>query len=348
MGHLRYVAGAFFETRQVASQSPSTTSPAQPLSRAGRRIADRIGDPSLRTLTWTAAGVSVALIVLLVYKVFEQSSDAFSAFGLSFVASNVWDPIHLHFGAAAFLYGTAVSSFGALLIAGPMAVAIALFLTEMAPRAIRRPIATLVDLLAAIPSVVLGLWGIIVLSPVVDKQIDPALKSVLGWIPIFSGPASPFGLVPAILVLTIMTVPIVSAVTREVFETVPRDLKEGALALGATRWEMVRMVILPYSRSGIVGAVILGLGRALGEAIAVTMVIGNNPAIHASLFLPAGSLAAQIANEYQGATTTLQISSLIYLGAILLVVSLIVNVIARLLARRNLLQSPLMAGMIAR
>lgn len=287
----------------------------------------------------------MALIVLLIYKVFSQAGEAFSTFGFGFAFKNVWDPTHGHFGAAAFLYGTAVSTFGALLIAGPMAIAISLFLTEMAPRAVRRPVATLVDLLAAIPSVVLGLWGIIILSPVAQKVIEPVLKSVLGWIPLFEGEASPFGLIPAILVLTIMTVPIVSAVTREVFETVPSSLKEGALALGATRWEMVRMVVLPYSRSGIVGGLILGIGRALGEAIAVTMVIGKSEAIHAQLFMPASTLAAQIADSYQGATTKLELSSLIYLGAILLVLAMIVNLIARLIVRRTTLSGTVAAGL---
>jgi phosphate transport system permease protein len=326
----------------MATESLSTSTSA--LSKSRRKLSDRIGEPGLRGLTWLAAAAATALIVLLVYKVLERSNESFSAFGLGFVGKNVWDPAHQQFGAAAFLYGTAVSTFGALLIAGPMAIAISLFLTEMAPRRLRRPVATLVDLLAAIPSVVLGLWGIIVLCPFVDKAIEPALKSVLGWIPLFDGTASPFGMIPAILVLTIMAVPIVSAVTREIFETVPADLKEGSLALGATRWEMVRMVVLPYSRSGIVGALILGVGRALGEAIAVTMVIGNNEVISHELFQPATTLASAIANDYQGATTSLEISSLIYLAAVLLVLSVLVNLVARLIVKRTTLRAPLAGG----
>jgi phosphate transport system permease protein len=227
-----------------------------------------------------------------------------------------------------------------------MSIAIALFLTELAPRQIRRPVATLVELLAAIPSVVLGLWGIIVLSPALVKTIEPALKSALGWIPLFSGEPSPVGLLPAILVLTIMAVPIISAVTREVFETVPPDLKEGALALGATRWEMVRMVILPYARSGIVGASILGVGRALGEAIAVALVIGHTGRIGASLFGSADTLASRLVSEYQGATSALQISSLAYLAAILLVLALAVNVVARLIVRRTGLRVPTTPGIL--
>jgi phosphate transport system permease protein len=313
------------------------TSPPVPLALTSseRKLGDRLGDPVLRVLTWLASGAAMALIALLIYKVFAQAGESISHFGIGFVGSNEWNPVTKDFGAAGFIYGTAVSSGFALLIAGPMAIAIALFLTELAPLKIRRPVATLVELLAAIPSVVLGLWGILILAPFVNGTLEPALNSVLGWIPLFSGSPSPFGLLPAILVLTIMTVPIVAAVTREVFQTVPTDLKESALALGSTRWEMVRMVILPYSKSGIVGATILGLGRALGEAIAVTQVIGGATGIHASLFAPADTLASRVASEYQSASTALQVSSLAYLSGILLVFALIANTIARLIVRRS-------------
>jgi phosphate transport system permease protein len=256
------------------------------------------------------AGVGV--LVWIAVTIFDKASPAISRFGLGFIGSQSWNPVSGQFGAADFIFGTIVSSFVALIIAAPASVAIALYLTELAPRVVRRPVAILVELLAAIPSVILGLWGIIV----------------------FGGTPSPYGMLTAALILAIMAVPIVSAVTREVFETTPSELKEGAYALGATRWEMVRMVILPYGRPGVVGAVILGLGRALGEAIAVTQVIGNTPQIHASLFDSAGTLAAQIASQYQGATTNLQIASLVYLAAILLVIALVVNTAARLIVRR--------------
>ncbi len=309
-------------------------------------MADRLGDPTLRLLTSVASLAAVVLLVLVVYKVFDQAGESFSHFGFPFIWKTEWNPVTKQFGAGDFLFGTAVTTFAAILIAAPMSIAIALFLTELAPRQTRRPVATLVELLAAIPSVVLGLWGIIVLSPVLVKTIEPALKSALGWIPLFSGTPSPVGLLPAILILTIMAVPIISAVTREIFETVPSDLKEGALALGATRWEMVRMVILPYSRTGIVGATILGMGRALGEAIAVTILIGHTPRIGAPLFESGDTLASRIASEYQGATSTLQISSLAYLGAILLVLALIVNVIARLIVRRAHPKIPTTPGIV--
>lgn len=320
--------------------------PALPLSRVRRGMADRLGDPTLRSLTSIAAAAAVVLLALVVWKVFAQAGESFAHFGLAFIVKTEWNPVTKQFGAADFIYGTAVTTFAALLIAAPMSIAIALFLTELAPRATRRPVATLVELLAAIPSVVLGLWGIVVLSPVLVSTIEPALSSVLGWIPLFSGTPSPVGLLPAILVLTIMAVPIVSAVTREVFETVPDDLKEGALALGATRWEMVRMVILPYSRTGIVGAIILGLGRALGEAVAVAILIGHTPGIHASLFGSGDTLASRVVSEYQGATSTLQISSLAYLAAILLVLALAVNVIARLIVRGSALKIPGTPGIV--
>ncbi len=271
----------------------------------------------------------------IAYTLFHQANLAISRFGLGFIGSQTWNPVSRQFGAADFIYGTVISSVLALIIAAPASIAIAVYLTELAPRVIRRPVAILVELLAAIPSVILGLWGIIVLGPFLGNTLEPALHSVFGWIPLFGGAPSPYGLLTAGLLLAIMAVPIVSSVTREVFETTPADLKEGAYALGATRWEMVRMVMLPYGRPGMVGAVILGLGRALGEAIAVTQVIGNTPQIHTSLFDAAGTLASQIASQYQGATTPLQIASLVYLAAILLVIALIVNVIARLIVRRS-------------
>jgi phosphate transport system permease protein len=320
----------------MSAAAPSATPPRGTLATVRRNIVDRIGDPSLRVLAGAASVVAVFVILLLAYKVFDGSSSAFSKFGLGFLTSKIWNPVTNQFGAASFIYGTLVSSAIAMLFAGPLSIAIALYLTELAPRRVRRPVATLVDLLAAIPSVIIGLWGILVMAPFMVNQLEPALHSVLGWIPLFGGSPSPFGLLPAALVLTIMAVPIVSAITREVFETVPSDLKEAAYALGATRWEMTRMVILPIARPGIVGASILGLGRALGEAIAVTQVIGGAVSIHASLFQPADTLASRIASQFQSASGTVYISSLFYLAAILLVISLIVNIGARLIVRRGI------------
>jgi phosphate transport system permease protein len=309
-----------------------------PLLRARRNLTDRIGDPLLRGLSGLAAAVAVVLIGAIVYEVFKEAGPAISKFGLAFITTDEWNPVTSEFGAASFLYGTAVTSLIALLFAAPLSVSIAIYLTELAPRRLRRPVATLVDLLAAIPSVVLGLWGILVLGPVMRDTIEPALKSALGFIPLFSGEPSAAGVLTAAVILTIMAVPIVTSVTREVFETVPKDLKEGAYALGSTRWEMVRMVVLPYARPGMVGATILGLGRAIGEAIAVTQVIGGGTGIHASLFATGDTLASRIAAQYQGAVSGIQTASLLYLGAILLVFALAVNALARLIVRRSSLR----------
>jgi phosphate transport system permease protein len=311
--------------------------PASSLGAKRRGAVDRFGDRALYLLTAGAALGSLVLVLGLAWKILAEASDALSAFGPGFLTKSDFDPIHASFGAAQFLFGTAVSSFGALLIATPLSIAIALFLTELAPRASRTAISTLVELLAGIPSVILGLWGIIVLGPVLQDHVEPALHAALGWIPIvgnlFGSEYSLVGLFPSIVILTIMTVPIVSSLTREIFATAPPTVKEGALALGATRWEMIKTVVLPYSRPGIIAAVILGLGRAVGEAIAVTQVIGNAAGIHANLFLPADTLASRIANTYQGASTSLTVSSLAYFAVILFVLSLIFNTVARILVR---------------
>ncbi len=304
------------------------------LSESHVKLVDRIGEPLFRALAAAAGVASVGILVWIAESVFNQAGLAISHFGLAFLGHNTWNPVTNDFGAASFIYGTVVSSLIALLIATPTAIAIAIYLTELAPRRVRRPIAILVELLAAIPSVILGLWGIIVLGPFLGNHLEPFLSGVLGWIPLFAGTPSPYGMLNAALILTIMALPIVTSVTREVFQTTPGDLKEGAYALGATRWEMLRMTVLPVARPGIVGAVILGLGRALGEAIAVTQVIGNATQISSSLFAPAGTLAAQIASEYQSANPGLGTSSLMYLAAILLVISLLANAVAWRIVRR--------------
>lgn len=309
-----------------------------PVLRARRSRKDRIGDPLLRGLSGLAAALAVAALAGIAYEVFDQASPAISHYGLGFLTTNDWNPVSERFGAAPFLYGTAVTSGIALLLAAPLSVAISIYLTELAPQRLRRPVATLVDMLAAIPTVILGLWGILVLGPFMRDTVEPALQSVLGFLPIFSGDPSAFGYLTAALILTIMITPIITSVTREVFETVPGDLKEASYALGATRWEMVRQVVLPYSRAGIVGASILGLGRAIGEAIAVAQVIGGAYEIHASLFHTGGTLAAQIAAQWEGATGQMQKASLAYLAAILLVFAVAVNVIARLIVQRGQLK----------
>jgi phosphate transport system permease protein len=299
-----------------------------------RRIRDWLGDRIMFGLTLVAALATVALMVLIAYKVVRGAELSYREFGLSFVTGSVWDVNKAVFGAAPFLFGTAVTSLMALLIAAPLGIAIALFLSELAPRAVRGVIGPLVEMLAAIPSVVLGLWGILVLGPFVAKHVEPWLNDTFGFIPIFSGDPQSSGIFIAILVLAIMIVPIVASICRELFLAVPRELEEGALALGATRWEMVRGVVLSSSRPGIAAALILGLGRALGEAIAVTQVIGAGWWIHGSLYDPGDTLASRIAAQFQGAQTKEQTASLFYLAAILLVIGLVTNLAAQLIVRR--------------
>jgi phosphate transport system permease protein len=267
--------------------------------------------------------------------VIDGARPAIAQYGIDFVARIGWDPVKNVYGAASFLFGTAITSLLALAIAAPLSIGIALFLTELAPRFLRAPVTALVETLAAIPSVVIGLWGILVLGPLLRDHVEPTLHSALGFIPLFGPPATTgSSIFTAIVVLTIMILPIVSSITRELFLSVPRELKEGALALGTTRWEMIRGVVFPYARGGIAAALILGLGRAVGEAIAVTQVIGGGTAIHVNLFSTGDTLASKIAASYQGATNNIEVASLVYLGLILLIFSLVMNVTAQWIVRK--------------
>lgn len=303
----------------------------------GRRA--RLGDVLLQAVAGLAALGAAVLVGLIAYKIVQGARPSLSAFGLGFVTHVLWDPVHQQFGAGAFLFGTAVTSIGALLLATPLALGIALFLSELAPSWIRGPVTALVETLAAIPSVVIGLWGLIVLVPLLGNHVDPALHSVLGFIPLFGPSTGGTNAFAAIVVLTIMILPIVSSISRELFLGVPSELKEGALALGLTRWEMVRGVVLPYARSGVAAAMILGFGRAIGEAIAVTQVIGGFTGTHVSWnVFSAGTwdtLGSKIAANYQGSSTALELPSLVYLALVLLVFSLVVNVIAQVIVRRG-------------
>jgi phosphate transport system permease protein len=302
----------------------------------GRRV--RLGDLLLQVVAGAAALGSVVLVGLVIWKVIAGALPSIREYGLPFVWTIAWNPVlgHELYGAGSFLFGTALTSLLALAIAGPLAIGIALYLTELAPRFLRGPVTALVETLAAIPSVVMGLWGILVLGPLLRDHIEPALHSGLGFIPLFGEPSSSgSSLFTAVIVLAIMILPIVSSITRELFLGVPRELREGALALGTTRWEMIRGVVFPYARGGIAAALILGLGRAIGEAIAVTQVAGGGVFIHWSLFSTGDTLASKIAASYQGATTKLQVASLIYLGVILLVFSLLMNVAAQWIVRRT-------------
>jgi phosphate transport system permease protein len=311
--------------------SSSATGPAA-FKRRGRF---RPGDAVLYVVTLAAALSGIVLLGLVTRELLTEAWPAMDRFGLDFLTTQAWDPNKKLFGAATFIAGTAITSFGALLLAAPISIAIALFLTELAPRGVRSAVGVLVDMLAAVPSVVLGFWGILVLGPFIVHTLAPALHGTLGFLPIFSTePSVGSNVFAAILILTIMIVPIISSICRELFLGVPQELKDGALALGATRWEVARGVTFPYARAGIAAAMILGLGRAVGEAIAVTQVIGNSVAINGSLFEPGDTLASRIASQYIGADTTLQINSLVYLAVILLVFSLVANIVAQVIVRR--------------
>jgi phosphate transport system permease protein len=301
------------------------------------RTADRIGDRVLHGLCMLAALLAVLALGAIAYKVVDGASPAISRFGLGFLTHSTWkpNPPFEVFGAGALVYGTAVTSFVALLLSVPLAISIALYLSMVAPRRVRSVIGPLVEMLAAIPSVILGFWGILVFGPFLQAHLEPFLHSVLGFLPIFGAtPTTGSGLFNASLILTIMVVPIIASISRDLFLSVPRELQEGAAALGATRWEVVRGVVLPSSASGVAAAACLGLGRALGEAIAVTQVIGAGNLIHASLFQTGDTLASRIADQFQGATTKLQIASLFYLGLILLVIGLLANIAAQWIGRR--------------
>ena len=314
----------------MSTLDATTDSARRPLS--GRRT--HFGDLLLQGIAGLAAFASLFLLGLIAYKVVDGARLSFSTFGLGFITTVGWDPVHTVFGAGSFLFGTAVTSIGALLLATPLAIGIAAFLTELAPGWIRGPVTALVETLAAIPSVVIGLLGIIVLGPVLRDHVMPALHSAFGFIPLFGPVSTGSSIFTAIIVLTIMILPIISSITRELFLGVPGELKEAALGLGATRWEMVRGVVIPYSRGGLAAAMILGLGRAVGEAIAVSQVIGATTGISWNLFNPGNTVAGQLVNEYSSATSNLEISSLFYLAVMLLIFSLAVNALAQFIVRR--------------
>lgn len=299
-----------------------------------RRI-DRVGDGLLYGLCALAALAGAVVLLLVAYQMVHGANLAISEFGVGFLFHTTWQPNFNVFGAGSLIFGTVVSSFVALAIGGPIAVAIALFLSLLAPKGISGVISPLVEMLAAIPSVILGFWGIIVLAPFVQSTLEPFLHDTLGFIPLF-GPPQTTGasIFTASLILTIMIIPIIASISRDLFLSVPRDMQDGASALGATRWEVVRGVVLPTTASGVTAASLLGLGRALGEAIAVTQVIGAGSKINASLFETGDTLAARIANQFPGAITEMHISALYYLGVILLVIGLISNLLAQWIGSR--------------
>src|SRR4051812_29470642 len=310
--------------------------PAEQVAAGARKLAAEVnlGDRLFRWVTAAfAAGAIVALAAMAV-QMTRASALSLSHFGPGFITSTDWDPVRDLYGALPYIYGTLLSSLLALLIAVPVSLGVAILLSELAPGWLLRPASFLVELLAAVPSVIYGLWGVFVLPPWLRESVQPPLQSALGFLPFFKGTPRGFGLMAGGMILAIMILPTISSVSREVMRAVPPTLREGALALGATRWEMVRTAVLPYARSGIVGAIILGLGRALGETMAVTMVIGNRAEISASLFAPSYTMASVIANEFTEASGDLYLAALSEIGLLLFVVTVLLNVIARLLVWR--------------
>ena len=280
----------------------------------------------------TVCGVAIlGVLILIVYELISGSRLSWHAFHFHFFAASDWDPVNEKFGALPFVFGTLVSSLLALVIAVPLSVGVAVFTTEMCPKRLRGPLSFFVELLAAIPSVIYGMWAIFVLVPILSQYIQPGLAKTLGWSGLFSGPIFGYSMLAAGIILAIMIIPIVSSITREVLMVVPQHQREAVLALGATRWEMIRVGVLRNARAGIVGGIILGLGRALGETMAVTMVIGNRPEIAKSLFAPGYTMASVLANEFSEATGDTYLSALIEIGLALFLVTIVVNALARLL-----------------
>jgi phosphate transport system permease protein len=295
------------------------------------RSSGRLADNGFGGLMLLAALSIFVIVALILWVLIHDSQLSIHTFGWKFFKGRDWDPVDGSFGALPFIYGTLVSSFLALLMAVPLALCVAIFVLDICPVPLRAPIAFLTELLAAIPSVVYGLWAIFVLVPIVRDQVGPVLIKYLGWTGLFKEPNFGVGMFTASVVLAIMIFPVICSISRDVMRAVPINQREAALALGATRWEMIRMGVLRNARIGIVGAVILGLGRALGETMAVTMVIGNHPDIVRNLFNPAYTLASVIANEFTEATGDLYLSSLIQIGLALFLVTIVVNTIARVL-----------------
>jgi phosphate transport system permease protein len=293
----------------------------------------RFGDKAFEWITLAMALAVLLLVFLVGWQLARGSSLAIRRFGFHFLATSTWDPVAEQFGALPFIYGTAVSSLIALVIAVPLSIATAVYLTELAPIWIRQPIISLIEMLAAIPSVILGLWGIFVMIPWLREYPFPLLKNVFGWTPFFRGPIYGVSLLAGGIIIAIMILPIITSVSREILRSVPNLQREAAYALGATRWEVTRIAVLSYARKGLFGAVVLGLGRALGETMAVTMVIGNTPQITASLFAPGYTLASVIANEFTEATTDVYLQALFEIGLVLFGITILANLVAQLLLK---------------
>ncbi len=312
---------------------PTETLSAKPARADNPFAARHWGDRAFKWLTLAMALSVFVLIALIGFELAQGSHLALKKFGWHFLTSSEWDPVNENFGALPFIFGTVVSSFIALLIAVPLSVATAVYLTELAPLWLRQPLTIFIELLAAVPSVILGLWGIFVMVPWLRVHLFPSLKSTLGFLPLFQGPIYGVSMLAGGIIIAIMIVPIITSVSREILRSVPGLQREAAYALGATRWEVTRIAVLSYAKKGLFGAVILGLGRALGETMAVTMVIGNRPEIAKSLFAPGYTLASVVANEFAEATMDIYLHALFEIGLVLLGVTIVVNAAAQLLLK---------------
>lgn len=316
----------------MSTMSHEVTSPGipppGPTSRGG------VMDKAFRIVTVGGALLVMVVVAAIVVTLVTGAAHAFATFGPGFVWSRAWNPVAEQFGALPSLLGTVVSAVLALAIAIPLAIGIATFLTELAPTWLARPVAIAVEMLAAIPSIIYGMWGLFVLAPILSIHVQPLLSKYLGWLPLFRGPTMGIGMMTAALVLSLMVVPYVAAVARDLFTMVPVPVKEAAAGLGATRWEVVSSIVLPYTRSGLMGAVMLGLGRALGETMAVTFVIGNSHQISASLYKPSNTIASTLANEFAEATSEVHLSALMALALCLFVLTLLTLALGRVLVRR--------------
>jgi phosphate transport system permease protein len=331
LGQIQKPATAIPSMAQVSRERKPAASTVLQKIRTSQPRASRIPDAVFRVIIVLSAVSVFAIVVLVAWELIDKSRLSLHQFGIGFFYGHDWDPVNGSFGAMPFIYGTLVSSFLALLLAVPLSLGVAVYITEMCPQRLRAIISFLVELLAAIPSVIYGLWGIFVLAPLLREYVEPFLARTLGWTGFFSGPMYGLGMLAAGIIMAIMVVPIIASITREVLTAVPQNQREAVLALGATRWEMIRMGVLRNARIGIVGGIILGLGRALGETMAVTMVIGNRPEVAKSLFAPGYTMASVIANEFSEATGDLYLSALVEIGLALFLVTLIVNALARLL-----------------
>ena len=318
------------ETEDKTSQG--ATAKGGPASFAGGS-ASSLSDRAFKWLTLIMAFSIFAFILLIGFELFSGAKLSMKTFGWHFLTTSDWDPVNQVFGALPFIFGTLVSSAIALIIAVPISIATAVYLTELAPLWIRQPLTMFIELLAAVPSVILGLWGIFVMVPFLRDHVFPLMQEYLGFLPLFKGPIYGVSMLAGGIIVAIMIIPIITSVSREILRSVPGLQREAAYALGATRWEVTRIAVLSYAKRGLFGAIILGLGRALGETMAVTMVIGNTPQIVASLFAPGETLASVIANEFTEATGDIYLSALFEIGLVLLGITVIVNIFAQLLLK---------------